>query len=306
MHKNVAFSVYVLVFLLGILISLPFTAFGQASDNSTIDVTIQSIAEITVSPDSLAFSVAPCDHTNTQLLDITNTGSLNVSRLESYVDTIENESTNPYGLDDNTLYAATSLLTVRNETNSDIFFAGRLEWNYTQAISNGVLSGVSSCTNPGLSGNCSWGFIKNTSIEYMWAAGNGTGGYCNDSSAQIAIEDDADDGSAGTRTPTIASITYEDADPYFAYFRIDRATQPLLFDTCVALSWNCSKIYLYKFDKRTTPYNMGSCANAAYVQYDNLVPGVTHTMTINAYAPCGIPDGALKQGNIYIVAQSGL
>ena len=80
----------------------------------------------------------------------------------------------------------------------------------------------------------------------------------------------------------------------------------MLNDTCVALSWNCSKIYLYKYDKRASPYNMASCSNAAWMRYDNLIPGAVETMSVRAYAPCGIPDGALKQGNIYVVAQSGL
>jgi len=291
-------SAFVLVAAFFTFLTFPKTTFG-AADNSTLNVTIQDLSEITVSPTILTWSAYPCKSTQTKLLDIRNTGSLNVSQIYAYVSTLDNETSKPYGKDLASLYAGTGLIVVRNETDSPMYFAGRLEWNWTGDISNKDLSNMgAACT--GSPGNCSWGFVRNTSYEYMWAVSNGTGGVCNESGTQLGLESDVDNGTAESRTPTTGGIGTVQTVPDYGLFSITRSSH-LLTNSCVAVSRDCQKIYIYKYDKRTTP-NFNGCTLASYVQGDNLVPYDVHTLTLDVYAPCGLPAGNLAVGNIYIVA----
>jgi hypothetical protein len=299
-----AIALLVLFLLVAALFMVPKLTLGYASDNSTISVNIQQASEITVSPPSLSWSTPPCRSAGSKLLDIRNTGSVNVSQIHAYVSTLDNETTRPYGADDVSKYGATGLLVVRNETNSTIYWAGRLEWNWTEDISNKDMSNLGNgCTVAG-GGNCSWGFVRNSSYEYMWGVSNGTDGYCNTSNTELGFEPDIDNGTAASRAPETAGITRNGGDPGYGYFSVDTSGH-LLEDHCVAVSWNCDKIYIYKYDKRTASgTNFNTCTNSRYVQIGNLPPYDVHTMTLDVYAPCGIPDGDLSTGIIYIEAKT--
>ena len=294
----------VLFLLVAALVMFPRATLGFASDNTTISVIIQQLTEITVDPPSLSFSTPPCRQAGQKLLDIRNTGSVNVSQIHAYVSTLDNETYRPYGMDNGTAYASTGLLVVQNETNSTIYWAGRLEWNWTEDISNKDMSNMGNgCTVAG-GGNCSWGFVRNSSYEYMWAVSNGTGGYCNTTGTELGLEPDEDNGTAASRTPEITSITRNSGDSGYSYFSVDRVGH-LLEDHCVAVDWNCSKIYIYKYDKRTAAgTNFNSCTNSRFVQIGNMPPNDVHTLTLDVYAPCGIPDGDLSTGIIYIEAKT--
>jgi hypothetical protein len=315
MLKKLSFTVrtialMVLFLVVMSLFTLPRLTFGYASDNSTISVIIEAIAEITVSPPSLSWSVPPCRSAGIKYLDIRNTGSLNVSQLHAYMSTLDNETIRPYGTDDPSNYAATSMIVLRNETNASMYWGGRVEWNWTEDISNKDLSGLGTGACDANADNCSWGFIRNTSYEYMWAISNGSSlldgnepAFCNYSNAQLALESDVDNGTVESRTPSTSGITNDGADSNWSYFSIDTPGH-LLEDHCVAVSWNCSKLYIYKYDKRTaSSTNFDTCANSDYVQVTNTTPYDVHTMTLDVYAPCGIPDGALSTGIIYLEAK---
>ena len=291
-------------------LALPRVTLGFASDNSTITVNVGQLTEITVLPTSLSWSgVAPGQHGSVQYLDIRNTGSVNVSQVFAYVSTLDNETYRPYGTDNITAYAATGVIMIRNETNASIYYAGRMEWNWTEDITYKNLGqlGSGACTNTNT--NCSWGFVRNTSFEYMWAISNGTSadesGLCNYTSTQLALESDADTGASdsSTRTPTTDGISNDGADLSYSYFRITRAAH-LLEDSCVAVAKNCDYIYLYKYDRRnnaqTTDFD--TCTNSRYLQLGNMMPKDEHTITLNAYVPSGIPDGNMGAGIIFIEA----
>ena len=311
MLRKSVFSVKIIamvfpLLIAGILLAFPKPTTGYSSDNSTLDVNIQQLAEITVNPPSLSWALPPCRESTPKLLDIRNTGSLNVSDIHAYVSTLDNETIRPYGQDNSSWYSATSLITIKNETNSSIYFAGRLEWNWTEDLSNKDLSnmmGGSGCSMEGA--NCSWGFIRNTSYEYMWAISNGTNGTCNNTNAEFGLEDDVDNGTAASRTPTTSGITRNAGDLSFSYFSVTRAGH-LLEGSCVAVSTACDKVYIYKYDRRsqTGVRDFQQCTNARWVQQENLPPNDVHTLTLNAYAPCGIPDGDLATGIIYVVAEN--
>ena len=285
-----------MIFVVATLVSLVFlpAVFAEdVNDTATVYVSVKVVAEITVWPDVLSWvDVQPGRAGGTKLLDIINTGSQNVTQIYAYVDTLEDETERPYGSANSTKYAAGSVIVFKNETYNKFFFAGRLEWNWTEAISNLNTSYV---TSP-----IAWGFFKNTSFEYVWLLGNGTDGYCNNSQAQFAIEDDVDDGSEDTRTPTTDNIEFDSGDENFGYFSVKRALSPL-YQSCVAAYYDCSKIYIFKYDKRSG----NACDNSNFIQEGNLPPGNVHTLTLNVYAPKGIPAGNLNTATFTVYASGG-
>jgi hypothetical protein len=262
----------------------------SVNDTADVYVSVEKVAEVTVFPSILSWSVIPGGVGGTKLLDIKNTGSVNLTNIYAYVDTLTDETTRPYGSPNATDYAAGGLIVFKNETYNKFFFAGRIEWNWTEDISNMQKTGVNSPV--------AWGFFKNTTYEYNWLVGNGTGGFCNNTGAQFALEDDEDNGTAATRTPTTDGISYNGGDANFGYFSINRQTAPL-YESCVAVSYDCQKIYIYRYDKRN---GFSICQNSRYIQAHDLVPYETHTLTLDIYTPLGIPFGNLNTATITVVA----
>lgn len=280
-----------LTLISAIMLTISFNNVIAASDSATVFVNVTAASEIAVSPTTLNWTnLQPGSSGTTQLLDITNVGSVNVSNIYAYVDTLTDETSRPYGNPDASAYAAGGVIVLKNETYDKFFFAGRIEWNWTEDISNLDTSAV---TNP-----VAWGFFKNTSYEYVWLVGSGSNGFCNESDTQFAIEDDVDQGTTETRSPTTTSITLDYNDTEYSYFSINRATAPL-YESCVAVYKDCTKIYIYRYDKRS---GFSNCANSVYIQSSDLVPQETHTLTLNAYIPKGIPSGDLATATFTVVA----
>jgi hypothetical protein len=228
--------------------------------------------------------------------DVKNTGSVNITNIYIYASTLTDENERPYGSDNPRKYAATGLIKVRNETDNIPQFIGRIEWNWTDVIDGADFSAI---TSPK-----AWGFYKNTSFEYVWAVGNGTNGLCNGTGAQFAIEDDWDKGTTATRTPTIDGVTWNGGDANFGYFSVSGRAAFGGDNVCVAVAADCSKIYIYKYDKRP---GFQTCGNSQYLATRQFAPGDILRITyIAPYVPKGIPAGTLKEGTLTIVASSTL
>jgi len=273
------------------VILLGVKALAQES-TVTVDVSVQSVAQLSVIPTILQWTnINPGQAGTVQSLNIKNTGSVNLTNIYAYVDTLTDETSRPYGTDNPANYAAGGVIVLRNETDTQYFFAGRIEWNWTEDVGNKDLSAI---TSP-----VAWGFFKNTSYEYFWALGNGTGGFCNNTGAEFGISDYPDNGTVITRTPDDSSITLQTTMDW-GLFSINRVGSPL-YGSCVAAYYDCSKIYIYAYDKRSSP-NFGSCSNSRYIQAPNLVPGETHTLTLNVFVPSGIPAGNLNTATLTVVA----
>jgi hypothetical protein len=229
-----------------------------------------------------------------KLLDIINTGSQNVTNLYAYVDTEAKEPERPYKSDNATKYSVGGVIKLKNETYPEYYFAGRLEWNWTEELSNMVKTSVSS--------PAAWGFIKNTSYEYNWLLGkNSTTGFCNDTDAQFALSDYKDNGTQSTRAPTTYNIDYQGGDAKWGYFNVRRFTAPVNA-SCVAAYYDCSKIYIYKYDRRTTPNDFTTCSNATSLQTSYLTPGEVHTLTLDVFMPYGVPNGNLNTATFTVYA----
>jgi len=261
----------------------------MAAYNTTdLDVNVSTLSQITLSPTYLNWTgVTLGTMGGYKNITITNTGSVNVTNIYSWVDTITDESERPYGSGDSTKYAAGSVLTIENEGESEYFFLGRLEWNWTSDIPSHSWSAVTNAT--------AWGYFRNLTNDYVWVLGNGTAGLCNNSGAQFAIETDVDTGTIDTRTPVnVVSLT--DGDDSWSYAAISAGT---LAGHCVAASWNCSKIFIYNFDKRN---NFTVCANSNYLSTADLTPGKTITVRVDAWVPRGIPAGNLSTATLTVEA----
>jgi hypothetical protein len=274
-------------------ITASVSVLADANDTVTIDVNVTQTASIMVMPDTLNWtSVNTGSAGGLKYLNVKNSGSINVSQIYSYVDTLVTESARPYGSSNSRSYSAGGVIVIRNETDTQHYFAGRIEWNWTSDIPNHAWTSV---TSP-----VSWGYVRNTSSDYVWVVGNGTAGRCNETGAQFAVETDVDLGTLATRTPINAiSLTTSAGDPNnWGYGLVSTGT---LAGHCVAVNTACTKVYMYKYDKRS---NFTGCTGANYLQATNLVPGYTMTLSLDAWVPNGYPAGFLNQTVMTVYATS--
>ena len=266
----------------------------------TIDVNVTEAASITVVPDYLNWSqITTGNPGGYKNLTVKNSGSLNVSQIYAYVDTITDETTRPIGSADPSDFAAGGTITIRNDTNTKYYFAGRLEWNWTENIPSHDWSNVNDPV--------AWGYFRNTSSDYVWVLGNGTaavgdadGIYCNDS-GQFSIETQVDLGTTPTRTPdnTILLTPSSNEPETWGYGNM---TSGPLNGHCVAAFYDCTKIYIFKYDERS---NFTDCANTDYLHVANLTPGNTFMVRVDAWIPNGVPSGNLSQATLTFYASSG-
>src|SRR3989344_4019217 len=93
--KNLAFYLFT---ILGILGLLGMSSFVHAADtNVTVNVSIGTLSQITVSPTFINWSnIIPGRAGGAQTLDVENTGTVNVTNLYAYANTIPNEPVRPY------------------------------------------------------------------------------------------------------------------------------------------------------------------------------------------------------------------
>ncbi len=273
-----------------IILGTSGVTFAYGDDNVTVEVSIGQLSEITVSPSIINWSdILPGTAAGTVTVDVQNTGSSNISNMYAYVTTITNETDRPYGSSYAGDYSAGAVVTFRNETTSTYYWAGRVEWNWTESIANTDRSAVDDPVGEG--------FLRNASAAFYWTIGNGSGsptlGQCNDSLAQFAIEDDADNGTIESRTPSISGVTRNGGDTNFSYFSITRAGH-FLDGTCVAVGWECDKVYFYNFDRRSGAFNGSICSNVNWITAGPMAPNDIEKLTADAWIPKGVPEGTMK------------
>jgi len=291
----ISFLVFLVFFAVFTIINIE-PVFAYVNTTVAIDVNVTQAASITVWPQTLNWTSVNTGGTGgIQYLTVKNAGSLNVSNIYAYVDTLSSEPVRPYGLAYSKNYSAGGVITLKNETDSKLYFAGRIEWNWTQDIPNHLWTSALTTSTA-----AAWGYFRNASSDYVWVLGNTTGGRCNESNSQFSIETDVDLGTQATRTPdNTFTLTASSNDPEnWAYASI---TSGPLAGHCVAATTDCKKIYIYNFDKRSA---FTGCTNAEYLQAANLVPGYTIILSLDAWVPNGYPAGFLNQTIMTIYATS--
>lgn len=292
-------KIVILVVIVGLLTPGIFAAYDE--DTMTIDVTVDTATSINIIQGSLTWSVNPgTDFTGEKVIEVKNVGSTNVTGMYAYVNTITTEPTNPIGQSDPTKYSAGGVLTLRrNEsTSTDHWFAGRLEWNTTSYISLATL----------LTGFNSSGWFKNTSSDFVWDMRNGSDGTCNTSSGTgsdpaLEIEEDDDLGTAATRDPEVSG-TYEEGTLDWGLFKFD--SDPWN-GYCVATFVNCTKLYIYKYDRRATgTTNFDGCTNSRFLNTTMwLGPSEFQRINLDVWMPSGMPAGGLTQAILTVYAATG-
>jgi len=294
-----------LVLILGVALFIGSVYAQSDTDTITVDVNVLETTVINIVQDSLSWTgVTPGEETSTQTIDVKNVGSKNVTGIYGYVDTLTDETSNPTGSSNPQSYAAGGVLTLKkNNTGEDFWFAGRLEWNYTDNIELISLP----------SGADSWGWFHNTSYEYVWALAytgeqiNSTHG-CNTSNTLVTLRINKykDNGTAVTRDVSGSNSvagTFESAKEDWGIFKFSDGP---LNGYCVATYIDCSKLYIYKYDRRSTAgTEFGVCTNSAYLNTtEKLLPGNIQKIGLNVRMPYGIPSGNLKTATLTIFAES--
>ena len=298
-EKVILLFVLLAISIVFLFSTVSITVFAAASNTTDIDVNISSISQITLYPNYLNWTQiivgTAGGHKN---ITVKNTGSVNVTSIYGWVDTLEDEVTRPYGSSNPASYAAGGVLTIMNETVSKYFYLGRIEWNWTQDISSHDWSALTTSTP------IAWGYFRNMSNDYVWVLGNGTAQpgdenkpYCNNSNAQFSYETDIDLGTTSTRAPdNTVTLVASTTDP--AHWSIASiGGSGTLVGHCVAAYYDCSKIFIYKFDRRS---NFTDCGK--YLYNDWLTPGGTIILRADAWVPRGIPTGNLTRATLTIEA----
>ena len=281
--------------LLAILSSLKIPTFAATSNQTNVSVNVTELMKITVSPVNLTwFAVTPSSEGEVKYLDIKNTGSVNISAVYGYVSSLEDEPTNPIPTGSAEAYAAGGVLVLKkNESDAKWYYAGRIEWN----ISKPTNAGGTYCENA-----VAWGYYRNVSGDYLWCLVNDSSGFCNSTSAKIYIENDIDDGSASTRQPEVGGNFGAEVGNWGIY----SFTGGPLEGHCVAAYYDCSRIYIYRYDRRSNP-NFEACPlsnEQQSLRYVNLTPGDQFTINAGVWIPWGIPAGWLKSSWLTIEAGS--
>ena len=273
---------FVIVSILGaaFLVTLTKPAFSATTNQTNVTVEVSAVCQITVAPRNHTwFSVTPGSEGGIKTLNIRNSGSQNLANIYAYVDTIEVEQTNPIPTGDASRYASGGVL-VLNTSAGSFYYVGRLEWN----VSKPAGAGGSNCTNAK-----TWGWYRNaTAGNYLWCMVNGSDGTCNSTSAAIYIETEPDTGEPSTREPNTGGNPTNAFENWAVY---NFAAGPLS-GHCVALYTDCSRMYIYKYDKRSNP-NFGVCGGASYVRTEALTPSSEFSVNLDVWVPQGIPAGWL-------------
>lgn len=293
------------VFLLAALAFALALAPGEVKAQSTFNVTvnISASSQITVLPTSLAWTqVSPGSTGAVKNVSIKNTGSLNISTLEVSANTITLESTTPLGSGDPAKYAATGLLLVQNATSGAAqYLLGRLEWNLSGALAQEVF--------PALQVNWSHGWYRNsTKNNYLWLLQNGSGGTCNASGTTFQVKIAPENDTAMKRDHTAEKTTglcdsgtavATEAGKSWGVFKCTGTTNPLN-GQYVAAYYDCTKIYIYNYDRSNSAFPTG--INPPYLWNSVITPGEETYMNVIAAVPLGTPAGDTTQGTVTLTA----
>lgn len=294
-------GVFLLAALAFALALAPQYANAQSTFNVTVNISASS--QITVIPTSLAWTqVSPGSTGAAKNVSIKNTGSLNITTLEVSANTITLESTNPLGSGDPTKYAATGLLLVQNATSgAPQYLLGRLEWNLSGALASEIF--------PSLQANWSHGWYRNASKNnYLWLLQNGTGGVCNASGTSFKIKTAPENDTAMKRDLT-TEVTSGDVcggsaitgggGKAWGVFNCAGATNPLN-GQYVAAYYDCTKIYIYNYDKSNSAFP--TVSSVPYLWSNVITPGDETYMNVIAAVPLGTPAGDTTEGTVTITA----
>ena len=304
MNRFIKGSLFLTVLIAIALIASPKIDAATDTDDFNITVNVSVVTQVTVLPTSLSWTaLAPGTNGNIQNVSLSNTGTVNLSSFYASPNTITMEATNPLETGNPAAYAATGFMIVANETaDSPYFHLGRLEWNLSKALAGEIF--------PTLEPNWSHGWYRNsTGNEYLWLLMNGTDGTCNASSGvtfqiKTAPENSTnlkrDHTTEKTNDVCGGSYTGPSSEESWGVFTCGDTANPLN-KYYVATYYDCSKIYIYYYDRTTT---FPGSTNVPFLWNETVVPGKETFMKLIAALPLGIPAGDTQEGTITITAST--
>ncbi|MEM5791040.1 MAG: hypothetical protein QXP77_03265 [Candidatus Aenigmatarchaeota archaeon] len=291
MNKLNKIYILILIFIFSLISLSKQESIAFSSNQTNVSIQISEITKITVLPSSLSWTVLPKSEGGVKFLEIKNTGSTNITLIYAYPDTLEKETENPIGAGSSEAYSSGGVVVLKkNESNANWYYAGRIEWN----ISKPTNAGNTKCQNA-----IAWGYYRNVTGDYLWCL-IPSDGFCNSTSAEIYIENEIDTGSQNTRDPEIGGNFTQASGEWGIY---NFSSGPLE-GHCVASYYNCSKIYIYRYDLRTNP-NFAACDLTNIEQSLNstsiLFPSNSFLINIDVWVP-EVPYGWMKPSLITIEA----
>jgi hypothetical protein len=273
----------------------------NTTNQTNVTVQVTGLTQITVSPTNLTWgNINPGTTGGIKYLDIINSGSINISTVYGYADTLTSEPNNPILIGVPSSYSSGGVITFKlNQTGAANYYVDRLEWN----ISKPTSAGGANCADA-----LSWGYYRNASLgfsDYLWCIKNGTainvtnGTGCNSTGSQFFIETEADVGEPLTRQPDISGGTVNGQTDW-GIFNVSSGS---LAGHCIATYIDCTKILIYKYDKRTSP-NFATCNSTANLRDVTLTPGSQFSINLDSWVPQGVPAGWLASSWLTIEAGS--
>jgi hypothetical protein len=286
-----------------VLLINPMTLEAQnANDTVTLDVNISQVAAIEVLPTALSWNgLSPGSNGSVENISVKNIGSYNLSDFYAVVDTEDVETQNPVSAGNITLYAAGGFMLFRNESSSlKYYHLGRLEWNLSEIMDTEVMD-----FRPGTTNWAHGWYRQANGNEYLWKLENGTDGWCNDTLTQLTIKKNPENSSGYSRdlSANYANATPDTANENWTMFYFPAGEGGPLQGHCVASYYDCSRIYIYKYnmDGGTGGTSFGACDHANYFSETILTPGERlDKIKIKPSIPFGIPSGDASQGILTI------
>jgi hypothetical protein len=276
-------------------------AFAQVNttDNVTVNISVGELAEITVNPINFTLIDVPVGTDTSEVsFSIKNTGSTNITNIFAYSDTIFVESESVVDTGDPTKYAAAGFVFIRNESSDGISaHVGKLEWN-TSTLESENLN-----LDPGTA-KFGRGWYHNASNTWLWKVENGSNGTCNNTGTDFKIKEAPENGTSPlNRDFTDGIVTTGTFDEQTANWSLFNMGGTVLNYYCVAAYWNCTKIYIFKYDKRyDAETNFDGCDNAAYMREAILYPAQSIPFYLYGSVPKGTPYGLTTSNTLVLAA----
>jgi hypothetical protein len=263
-----------------------------AAGNTTVQVNISEVAQITVSPASLNWSsVTPGANGSVQKITVKNTGSTTFSNgIYVSVDSFVNTTNNPTAGDDPAKYMAGSFMVIANTTdqpNDQYWFINQMSWNETN---------YPSPTSP-TANAVSWGYYQNKSNSWLWeivpptgetSCRNGTGG-----GASFIIVN-----TAGSKDLSSVSTATFITNNSLTWGTFNFTTGPLK-DYCVAVHTSCNYMMIYKYDMNSS---LPNCWIRGYAAPGSFAPGIEKYFDVKPHVPNGVPAGTVTNSTITFTA----
>jgi len=305
----------ILAVLIGFNAKIPSVMAANTTNQTNVTVNVLAMTEITVVPRNLTWgtTITPGTTGGFKSLLVRNTGSNSINKVYTYADTLATEPNYPIPTGDPTAYSSGGVLAVRqNDTPNNpgaiytYYYVDRLEWNISQ-------------TRPGVQGPAysapqvgdtpiTWGYYRNATKggNYLFYLVNGsvinaTDG-CNSTGSKFMIETEADIGQADTRNPSLGGAVTQNANDWGI---LNFTTGPLR-GHCVAIYKDCTKILIYRYDRRNsgnTPFDQCDLSNDEQSLRTSVFrPGDEFQLDFDAWIPEGVPGGWLTSSWLTIEA----